>query len=262
MGLLGSFFGSDQRKDLRRAKAASDRELDAAYKGADEFYAQGQELYDPYIEQGRTGSDVYSQAIGLGTPEERAAAQERYFSDPAMQAVLGQQTNALLRKFNASGSGTGGGRLALAGTRVGLENYGSWLDRVKGVGDQGFTATTGKSNVLLGRGDSRWGYGATKAGQETSFGNAMAQNRSTGINNLLNVASLGVKAYAASDIRLKRDVKRIGALPSGLPVYFFRYRNSDTPHIGVMAHEAAEIFPDAVATSADGYGMVDYSRIG
>lgn len=261
MGLLGSFFGSDQRKDLRRAKAASDRELDAAYKGADEFYAQGQELYDPYIEQGRTGSDVYSQAIGLGTPEERAAAQERYFSDPAMQAVLGQQTNALLRKFNASGSGTGGGRLALAGTRVGLENYGNWLDRVKGVGDQGFTATTGKSNVLLGRGDSRWNFGATKAGNEINAGNALAQSRNVGVNNLLNVASLGVKAYAASDVRLKRDIKRIGALPSGIPIYFFRYHWSDDPHIGVMAHEAERVFPEAVVYDGDGFGMVDYSRI-
>lgn len=261
MGLLGSFFGSDQRKDLRRAKAASDRELDAAYKGADEFYQQGQELYDPYIEQGRTGSDVYSQAIGLGTPEERAAAQERYFSDPAMERILGQRSNALLRGLNATGSGTGGGKLALAGARVGNELYSSWLDRIKGVGDQGFTATGAKSNVLLGRGDSRFNYGATKAGNEVSFGNSLAQSRSVGVNNLLNTAALGIKAYAASDIRLKRDISRIGETDYGLPVYRFKYLNSDEEFIGVMAQEALRHRPEAVAIGPDGFLMVDYSAI-
>ncbi len=197
MGFLSDFFGGSARKDLRRAKAASNAELDAGYNEASGLYDQAGAMYDPYVAEGRTGSATYSQAIGLGTPEEQAAAQQRYFNDPAMLAVLGQQSNALLRKYNAGGSGTGGGRLALAGTRVGLENYGNWLDRVKGVGDQGLTATGAKSNVLLGKGDMRFGLGATKAGSEINFGNAMAQSRSIGINNLLGVLGAGAKAYSA-----------------------------------------------------------------
>lgn len=68
-------------------------------------------------------------------------------------------------------------------------------------------------------------------------------------------------AWLRSDIRLKRDVARIGSLRSGLPVYRYRYLWSDEPQVGVMAHEAREMFPDAVA-EFDGFLAVDYSRIG
>ena len=52
-------------------------------------------------------------------------------------------------------------------------------------------------------------------------------------------------------------------LPSGLPVYRFRYVWSDAPQIGVMAHEALPLFPDAVAIDpVGGWLMVDYGRIG
>lgn len=79
------------------------------------------------------------------------------------------------------------------------------------------------------------------------------------------LGAAGLKALpglmAFSDIRLKRDIKRIGSLPSGLPVYTYRYLDSDTKQIGVMAHEARELFPDAVAEFG-GFLAVDYSRIG
>lgn len=261
MGLLGSFFGSDQKKDLRRAKAASDRELTAGYTEASGMYDQAGEMYDPYVQRGEEGSQVYSQAIGLGTPEERAAAQARYFNDPAQAAILGQNTNALLRKFNSQGSGTGGGRLALAGTRIANEQFGGWLDRVRGVGEGGLAATGAKSNVLLGKGDMRMNLAGTRAGNEISYGNAQAANRSTGINNLLSLGGTAIKAYAASDIRLKRDIEHIGALPSGLPVYRFKYLDSDQEHIGVMAQEALHYKPEAVAMMDNGYLAVNYAAL-
>jgi hypothetical protein len=75
----------------------------------------------------------------------------------------------------------------------------------------------------------------------------------------------GGGAAAASDRRVKRDITRIGSLPSGLPAYTFAYI-WDEPgaplHTGVMAQEAAELFPDAVSTHAHGYLMVDYSKVG
>lgn len=211
---------------------------------------------------------MYGHAIGLGTDEQRTAAQSRYFSDPAMSAILGQSSNRLLRQLNARGN-TYGGKAALAGARVGLENYEGWLNRLMGQGQQGGQYAGQQAAIRSGQGDLRYGFGATKAGQEINYGNARAENRNTGINNLLNIASTaadGVKAAAAagafSDIRLKRDIERVGETPSGLPVYDFRYLWSDERHRGVMAHEAVEIFPDAVSYTDDGFAVVDYSRIG
>ena len=68
-------------------------------------------------------------------------------------------------------------------------------------------------------------------------------------------------AWLRSDARLKRDIARIGSLPSGLPLYSYRYLWSDAPQVGVMARAARELFPDAVA-EIDGFLSVDYSRIG
>jgi len=77
---------------------------------------------------------------------------------------------------------------------------------------------------------------------------------------LLGLGKLGVAAF--SDIRLKRDIRRIGAMPSGLPIYAFRYLWSDEPHVGVMAQEALGIVPEAVSMHRSGFLMVDYSKVG
>jgi len=64
----------------------------------------------------------------------------------------------------------------------------------------------------------------------------------------------------SSDIRLKTDIVRMGALPSGLPLYSFRYAGARERHVGVMAQEAMQLFPDAVR-EINGFLAVDYSRI-
>jgi hypothetical protein len=66
----------------------------------------------------------------------------------------------------------------------------------------------------------------------------------------------------SSDERLKTDIVQVGHLPSGLPWYEFRYlKDPDQVHQGVLAHEAAQVFPEAVSEGPDGYLRVRYSRI-
>lgn len=77
----------------------------------------------------------------------------------------------------------------------------------------------------------------------------------------------GVSALAAalmyfSDRRLKRDIRRIGVLPNGLPTYSFRYRWDDVQRRGVMADEVRKVMPSAVHAHESGYDMVDYGAIG
>ncbi|MBX9841995.1 MAG: tail fiber domain-containing protein [Xanthobacteraceae bacterium] len=68
--------------------------------------------------------------------------------------------------------------------------------------------------------------------------------------------------FVASDIRLKRDIARVGTLDSGLPLYRYRYLWSDQVHVGVMAQEVADVAPDAVVKGDDGYLRVNYARLG
>jgi hypothetical protein len=195
VGLLGSFFGSDQKKTLAAAKVKSDAALKEGFTGANANLEQAYDLYSPYAQQGATGSKAYSDAIGLGSQEDQAAIQGRYLADPMQQAQLGQASNALLRNLNARGAGQG--VQALAGNRVATENYGNWLNRLQGVGQQGFQATGAQAGVRGAQSDLSWGYGASRAGQETNYGNAKAAAQGIGVNNLLGLFSAGAKAYSA-----------------------------------------------------------------
>lgn len=265
MGFLQDLTGATARKQLKRSKAASDAALQAGYDEAQPFYEEAFDLYEPYATSGQEANTRYNQLLGLGTEEERAAAQDTYLSDPIFSSVLDQQSNALLRQRNARG-GTYTGATTMAAGRLGLENYGNYLNRLQGQGQQGFQATGARSNVRLGQGDLRYGFGATKAGQEINYGNARAAASQAGVNNLLSLGGLAIKGAGLipgiSDIRAKRDIEEIGALPSGLPLYSFRYLWDNAPQVGVMAHEAAEIFPEAVFMHDSGYLAVDYDRIG
>lgn len=76
---------------------------------------------------------------------------------------------------------------------------------------------------------------------------------------LFGLAGAGLSLF--SDRRLKTDIKRVGTLESGLGVYTYRFQERGPVHMGVMAQEAAETFPDAVAMHPSGYLTVDYGRI-
>jgi hypothetical protein len=63
-----------------------------------------------------------------------------------------------------------------------------------------------------------------------------------------------------SDKRLKRDICRVGATPSGIPLYTYRYRWSDAWYVGAMAQDLLTLKPNAVS-KVGAYYQVDYSRI-
>jgi hypothetical protein len=63
-----------------------------------------------------------------------------------------------------------------------------------------------------------------------------------------------------SDKRLKRDICRVGATASGIPLYTFRYRWSNVWYVGAMAQDLLTLKPAAVS-KVGAYYQVDYSRI-
>ena len=80
----------------------------------------------------------------------------------------------------------------------------------------------------------------------------------TGMGNMMGG---GKQAAILSDRRLKTSVVKIGALPSGISVYRFKFIGSDAEHIGVMADEVEKVIPEAVSKNEAGYYMVDYRKI-
>jgi hypothetical protein len=193
MGFFGSFFGSDQRKDLRHANKKATAALEEGYDSAYGDYSGAVESFQPYADQGRQFQDIYADALGLNGPEAQQRANELISSNPAFQGGVATDSNAMARALNARGQ-LGGGKAQLANARVLQSNYGNVLDRYRDGGAQGLTATNAMAAARQGRGDLSYGYGATKAGQAINMGNAMAESRGIGINNLLSVGELAVKA--------------------------------------------------------------------
>lgn len=84
---------------------------------------------------------------------------------------------------------------------------------------------------------------------------------------LFDYLSLGATAYAASDIRLKKDIKLLGK-ENGHNVYSWEWNDEgkriadpSQPKVGVMAQELQETHPHLVKLGPDGFLRVDYSGL-
>tara|TARA_R100000152_G_scaffold20615_1_gene14891 strand:+ start:1171 stop:2049 length:879 start_codon:yes stop_codon:yes gene_type:complete len=73
--------------------------------------------------------------------------------------------------------------------------------------------------------------------------------------------SAGMQTYAASDRRLKRNIKLIGYSPNGLKIYTFEYINKAFGKGLFQGVISDEIPQHAVTKHADGYDLVDYSKL-
>ena len=66
---------------------------------------------------------------------------------------------------------------------------------------------------------------------------------------------------AASDRRMKKDIKYLHTSNDGHKVYSFKYKDGDTKYSGVMAQDVLKINPNAVALKngmlAVYYDMID-----
>jgi hypothetical protein len=92
-------------------------------------------------------------------------------------------------------------------------------------------------------------------GQLAGYNAGVSQNNAT-IGGLFSLA-----AAAISDVRLKRDIERVGIYMPGVWIYEFSYIWGGARHIGVMAQEVLGVMPEAVFEREDGYLMVDYAAL-
>jgi hypothetical protein len=66
-------------------------------------------------------------------------------------------------------------------------------------------------------------------------------------------------AAALSDRRAKEDIKQVGTLENGLPVYIFRYKGDPKVQMGLMAQDVEKVNPHAVI-DVNGIKHVNYKE--
>lgn len=152
------------------------------------------------------------------------------------------------------------------------------LSQQAGIGNEGFKLPLNVMNQMLsylGRGQTASqlsgnlgqqgfdqtasGIGGLLGGVNTLFG---ANSLLGGSGGLFGAGGLpGLFTSIFSDRRLKTDIKRVGTLDNGLPVYLFRYKDGgDMLHMGLMADEVERLHPEAVVEREDGFKAVFYDQ--
>lgn len=70
------------------------------------------------------------------------------------------------------------------------------------------------------------------------------QQQSSGI--LGGLFGLGSKLIGLSDASTKENIRRVGSLDNGLPIYSYNYKGDGMTHIGLIAQEVEQVNPEAV----------------
>jgi Chaperone of endosialidase len=172
----------------------------------------------------------------------------------------------------AYGIGTNAGNSAVQNNQQGNNNF----YQNGQVMQQGFSGAIGANNSAGSMLNSLYGN-QLNAWSTQQQANATS---SAGIGSLVGTIGAGVMTggtgsiggllaskLAASDINIKQNIKRIGTLDNGVPVYAFEYKQEYKDawghgmRIGVMAQEIESIIPDAVSLHEDGYKVVDYEKV-
>ncbi len=184
MGFFGNLMGGSGRKMMVAQNNKASGFLDAGVAQADPFYQQASSRLDPFVSQGQAGQQRYADLLGLNGDGARSAGQSTYNSDPMFAQLEANNQERLSRYFNAQGSPVSGASMA-ASNQASLNNYGSYLDRLAGLGQQGAQGAAQQGQYDVGRGDMRFGVAQQKAGNQISLGNALAQSKAQGANNLM-----------------------------------------------------------------------------
>lgn len=105
-----------------------------------------------------------------------------------------------------------------------------------------------------GGGGNNLAYDSGAAGSDTgynpySYSSGFTDPSSLGSNSTL---------LGSSDLRLKKNISKIGKSESGLNIYEFNYIDKEGTYQGVMSNEVPK---EAVLVDIDGYDLVDYSKL-
>jgi hypothetical protein len=153
------------RQDLTAGYGASTGAINQGAQGAQDYLTQGQNGAMGQIDQARAGltanggayapltglaerykqgAMLYGDSLGINGPEGSARAQAAYTKAPSFDATYNSGIDAINRRANAAGMLVGGNanRDAIQFAHdLSMRDYGSWQDRLRGIGDQELTAT-------------------------------------------------------------------------------------------------------------------------
>ena len=279
-GILDAFNQGNQGAiaDLLRARG----NVQQGYgQGIDQLQSQAA-LFDP-------AASVLQQSA---TASGRAANINDILNDPNLAGVFDSVQDRTANQLSASGlrrSGAGAQMSNDALLNTALQFEADQYGRNQGLANIGSQGNMTIAQMLANQGGALANANQNLAAQRFAGGSGNANIMQQALANDLNllgqlgqaqaagitgpamieqqtnqgIMNLGAQAGAAmlSDKRAKENIRRVGSTDAGLGVYTYNYIGSPIVHMGVMAQEAAEMFPDAVITRNDGLLAVNYAGV-
>ena len=199
MSLWDMFTGKSARKDIDKGIAAVNQGQTSAADAFKTYGAQASGELAPYRDQGAKAFTTYNDTLGVNGADARTAAQGTYLSDPILAAQRALDLKQSGRAANASGNFSSG-TAALADSRIRLQNYGDWQNRLAGVGQQGQQAATTTAGIDQNTGAGVAGTYQNAAGQTAGLYGQRAQTENTLGQNIIGLAGVGASAFGAPRI--------------------------------------------------------------
>lgn len=232
----------------------------------------------PYAQAGAPALEQQQALLGLRGPEAQRAAIAGIEGGAGYQAQVQAGEEALLQRASATGGLRGGniqGALAQFRPQMLQQEIERQYGRLGGMADigrvtqqnlaqigQSSAAGTGSAGLQTGTNVANLlsQQGAALAGGELGEAKAYGQLFNLPAQFLGMQMGGGKAGSLFSDIRLKKNIKKISTRPDGLNVYEFDYIWGGGRQVGLMAQEVQGVYPDAVSESG-GYLMVNYSKV-
>jgi hypothetical protein len=262
-GFLRKTFGAKDAAQATKEAAGVSAE---AQREALEYLKQQEAAPSFYREQALGGlASLYGlptySAEGVQTPQFDISMLE---NSPLYQGIIsGQQAGeeAILRNAAATGGlRSGNVQSALADFSSDLQNQALMTAYQDYTG--GLRGLSGLESYAPQIAEATAGIGATQASGITGAAQARQQGQAAAMGTVLGGLQTGMKAFQAfSDVRLKTNVKRIGE-KNGFPYYSWDWNDKaaslglEGSSEGYMAHEVAEVMPEAISES-QGYLQVN-----
>lgn len=107
--------------------------LNSGTSKANDYYNMAANLYNPMLSQDQGAWNTYRGSLGLGTPEDRAAAVGAFQHSPGYQAALDEAQQGVLRHFADTGGVANGNvlrQLQTVAQNAQNQDYGNWQSQL------------------------------------------------------------------------------------------------------------------------------------
>jgi len=228
------------------------------------------------LESGRMGTQGSLDQAAMGNQNTRVLQMGNNATNTGQNlADLGFQTGSLVSSGRTrAGQDIAGAVGGTVSSLANLSNQGG-RDVSDVIGEGAGNLATIIAGAGAGQSGSQTGLAALIAQIIASQGNQVAGlpgvpgvQDTRGIIGNVGAAMQGAGALmAASDIRLKENIQRIGTAPNGVPLYAWDWNEEgrrvtgETFSFGVIAQEVMATHPESVAEGEDGWLRVNYGTV-